>query len=1003
MRKKIFSTVALMTAMLVATGCSSDGSPSSTTTTASTSGVVADGHIKGATVFVDLNRNGIKDSDEPMAVTDAEGKYTITFSGKIDPTIPVIAMGGFDVGLNKPFTAKLVAPLMEKTNVTPLTTLAYFYAKSHNTDIKTALTTIAKVVGIDPEKVTEDPEVDVQLQAATLMVQKTVEVIASVEKKDPIEVYQVLANVATPEDKIDTVVEKAPVTESAKRVAVLVINSIENVTKEVTNVSELNQIIVEKIDPLIEVVIAKVPELSTNPTLLTNYVVVNNITDINLSQIPDYYESLKLLAVSATVDDAKKSIAVIRDTIGEITDTGEIDATVEDEITTAYNEIIQPMGLNIKNALSSLNSAIESAGAQFEKEVIDNFKDNLISFKDRISKLVSLIRKKGFTNSYTDSTSYGDNIEFDGEILKINDVPFSVKSDDTSLEVTLQPDNTFTLEENGKYTVNVTKITYTRNPDASALGTVEGTGTIYGTTTDNTIKGDIQLSLTSPNRNESVYDQLINGDMDLVSSGTITIGSNTFNGNITINDGTQQLAGTLNYNGTKIEGNLTLGVSLYELKKNLVNLSLETDEWDNVAVIDGNLVVNKKQQVWKLDNTTKYDINFTAANGEVAHCKVIDTWNKNEFTHQINCDKDIKNLNKPGDVVLVKIGNTSYPISDVSYKCVEENGVDDCNLSYTLDLEGLHTLSINEKGDLVLDGDKQIDISTLSLEVIPYETFGGTNALMTIPGDIKFSGSVNDGNNTLTINSLVINMLGDGESYKALGEGLTLNISSTNQEVKIGSLNIVGTYQDLGYVVSATEGDFFTSYTAIGNINISNIHQDKVSYIEAGNVKAQGVDKDLNILTMNFNNLKYNTETNESYANGSVAYRDLNWIGSAYWNGGGVFQFYSKIERKDYEPFILGLSSNDFSNLSKEGGKANFDVAILRGDYMMAGQLELENMDGNVLGQNGNLIDVNGVYVKFSYSDGKLTLTITDKNGKVLGEYEKGIILYSDGTSETLE
>jgi hypothetical protein len=216
-------------------------------------------------------------------------------------------------------------------------------------------------------------------------------------------------------------------------------------------------------------------------------------------------------------------------------------------------------------------------------------------------------------------------------------------------------------------------------------------------------------------------------------------------------------------------------------------------------------------------------------------------------------------------------------------------------------------------------------------------------------------------------------------------------------------LNIVGTYQDLGYVVSATEGDFFTSYTAIGNINISNIHQDKVSYIEAGNVKAQGVDKDLNILTMNFNNLKYNTETNESYANGSVAYRDLNWIGSAYWNGGGVFQFYSKIERKDYEPFILGLSSNDFSNLSKEGGKANFDVAILRGDYMMAGQLELENMDGNVLGQNGNLIDVNGVYVKFSYSDGKLTLTITDKNGKVLGEYEKGIILYSDGTSETLE
>ena len=45
--------------------------------TQSVSGLGVDGYIAGATVFLDLNGNGLNDN-EPTTTTDAQGRYTLT-------------------------------------------------------------------------------------------------------------------------------------------------------------------------------------------------------------------------------------------------------------------------------------------------------------------------------------------------------------------------------------------------------------------------------------------------------------------------------------------------------------------------------------------------------------------------------------------------------------------------------------------------------------------------------------------------------------------------------------------------------------------------------------------------------------------------------------------------------------------------------------------------------------------------------------------------------------
>lgn len=82
-------------------------------------GRVADGYLRGATVFVDVNDNGRQDEGEPATTTDGAGNFA--FAGVL-PAGPLVSVGGFDVTTGLSFTGTLRAPT-GATIINPLTTL----------------------------------------------------------------------------------------------------------------------------------------------------------------------------------------------------------------------------------------------------------------------------------------------------------------------------------------------------------------------------------------------------------------------------------------------------------------------------------------------------------------------------------------------------------------------------------------------------------------------------------------------------------------------------------------------------------------------------------------------------------------------------------------------------------------------------------------------------------------------------------------------------------------
>ncbi|NCV15594.1 MAG: hypothetical protein EBV49_14035, partial [Betaproteobacteria bacterium] len=95
-------------------------------------GIVADGYIAGAEVFLDLDNDRIKDAWEPSAQTDSTGKFSITYLGGAGQLAAAtfVATGGTDISTGKPNVLTLIAPSDTaqgpgdgKVVVNPLTTL----------------------------------------------------------------------------------------------------------------------------------------------------------------------------------------------------------------------------------------------------------------------------------------------------------------------------------------------------------------------------------------------------------------------------------------------------------------------------------------------------------------------------------------------------------------------------------------------------------------------------------------------------------------------------------------------------------------------------------------------------------------------------------------------------------------------------------------------------------------------------------------------------------------
>lgn len=100
-------------------------------------GKLFDGYVAGATVFVDVNFNGIQDSNEPFVQTDSLGGYSLHAA-----LGPLVAVGGTDIATKLPLAGTLTAPV-GSTVISPLTTLVQRIASTGDGDPDAA---VAQVV-----------------------------------------------------------------------------------------------------------------------------------------------------------------------------------------------------------------------------------------------------------------------------------------------------------------------------------------------------------------------------------------------------------------------------------------------------------------------------------------------------------------------------------------------------------------------------------------------------------------------------------------------------------------------------------------------------------------------------------------------------------------------------------------------------------------------------------------------------------------------------------------
>jgi len=120
--------------MMSLTACGGGGSGSTESTeTLSLSGIAIDGYLGQATVCIDINRNSACDLDEPNAISEADGTYTIRglTQQQIDNfpvVVEALANTTIDSDLDNsviPNSYNLVSPAGQGQVISPLTTILY--------------------------------------------------------------------------------------------------------------------------------------------------------------------------------------------------------------------------------------------------------------------------------------------------------------------------------------------------------------------------------------------------------------------------------------------------------------------------------------------------------------------------------------------------------------------------------------------------------------------------------------------------------------------------------------------------------------------------------------------------------------------------------------------------------------------------------------------------------------------------------------------------------------
>jgi hypothetical protein len=114
-----------------------------------TSGLVADGYIRGAKVYIDTNNNGVVDiaSDYYAGLTDSNGNF---FLASEAPKGTIIAIGGVNIDTGVPNTTPLKAP-EGSTTINPLTTLVQAVIDANpGTSVARASASVSAALGLNP-------------------------------------------------------------------------------------------------------------------------------------------------------------------------------------------------------------------------------------------------------------------------------------------------------------------------------------------------------------------------------------------------------------------------------------------------------------------------------------------------------------------------------------------------------------------------------------------------------------------------------------------------------------------------------------------------------------------------------------------------------------------------------------------------------------------------------------------------------------------------------------
>ena len=140
--------------MLTIYGCGGGSDAPTPTPTANVPITVIDGPIQNATVCLDKNGNGLCDTGEPSAKTNASGNASLTVDEADAGKYPVIAIVGTDAidtdrpttPITVPFT--LSAPAGQTSVVSPLTTLVQQTVASTGASTADAAATVQAATGI---------------------------------------------------------------------------------------------------------------------------------------------------------------------------------------------------------------------------------------------------------------------------------------------------------------------------------------------------------------------------------------------------------------------------------------------------------------------------------------------------------------------------------------------------------------------------------------------------------------------------------------------------------------------------------------------------------------------------------------------------------------------------------------------------------------------------------------------------------------------------------------